>query len=100
MNNLGGMVFIVAGIAMGYWIVTGRAKNFLYALRTGQQPPQINPNDPGQSAIWQSSAGGWGQGTPPATQTPVPLPQARLPIGFTLPNLNVPQNIPYNSGNW
>ncbi len=40
MNNLGGMVFIVAGIALGYWVITGKAVNFLHALNTGQGLPQ------------------------------------------------------------
>lgn len=37
MNNLGGMVFIVAGIALGYWALTGKAENFLHAVNYGGQ---------------------------------------------------------------
>ncbi len=68
MNNLGGMVFIVAGIAMGYWVLTGRAKNFLFALTTGQQystgsgDPQHGYTDPG---------GGGGFGKPYPGNVPV-----------------------------
>jgi hypothetical protein len=40
MNNLGGMVFIVAGIALGYWVATGRAVNFLKAINGGAQAQQ------------------------------------------------------------
>lgn len=29
------MVFIVVGIALGYWVLTGKATNFLHAINTG-----------------------------------------------------------------
>lgn len=98
MNNLGGMVFLVAGIAMGYWVVTGRAQNFLYALRTGQQGTN---NSSGASS--QTSQGSWG--TPSATSIPAPLPTASSQgMTFNIPTITtngneVPQNKPYYSGN-
>lgn len=61
-NSLGAMVFIVGGVALGYWVFTGRAQNFLYALSHGVGTPGTPQggfqSDPGQAA--QGSAGGWG----------------------------------------
>lgn len=61
-NSLGAMVFIVGGVALGYWVFTGRAQNFLYALSHGtgtttQQQGGMQ-SDPGQMGT--PSAGGWG----------------------------------------
>jgi len=47
-NALGGMVFIVAGITLGYWVVTGRAQKFLSSLGSANAPagatvPQASP---------------------------------------------------------
>jgi hypothetical protein len=63
MNNLGGMVFIVAGIAMGYWVLTGRAKNFLYALTTGQQY-STGSGDPQHGYTLPGGGGGFGKPYP------------------------------------
>lgn len=63
-NSLGAMVFIVGGVALGYWVFTGRAQNFLYALSHGTGTPGTPQqqgglqSDPGQPGT--GSAGGWG----------------------------------------
>lgn len=43
MNNLGGMIFVVSGIALGYWVVTGHATQFLQAVQ-GKSPQQQAQN--------------------------------------------------------
>ena len=43
MNNLGGMIFVVSGIALGYWVVTGHATQFLQAVQ-GKAPQQAAQN--------------------------------------------------------
>jgi len=55
MNNLGGMVFLVVGIALGYWVLTGRSQSFLQAV--GKPPPGIPPpggNPPSNPTFIQS----------------------------------------------
>jgi hypothetical protein len=96
-NNLGGMVFIVAGLALGYWVVTGRAVNFLHALNMG-------------SANQQNQGTPWGQTTNPLTgQSGIPAPwnplqmlneqeqqatNASADYLLNNPNTNVSQNVP------
>lgn len=55
MNNLGGMIFVVSGIALGYWVVTGHATQFLQAVQ-GKAPQQQQPNlfQQGWNALQQS----------------------------------------------
>lgn len=110
MNNLGGMVFIVAGIALGYWALTGKAVNFLHAVNFGGQAQPQQPY-----SFWKSLLGplsGFvnyqGQGTYGLTQ---PVSQAQTDVlGQTVPYLTqdlqnqyVPGvNIPLSSvpANW
>lgn len=84
MNNLGGMVFIVAGIALGYWVMTGKAANFLQAINatTGQTQQQT------QQPWWQVNPP-WG--------SMFQIINTQTPNQTTGPsNSNVSQNVPAN----
>lgn len=96
MNNLGGMVFIVAGIAMGYWVLTGRAKNFLFALTTGRQysegsgDPQHGYTDPG-------GGGGFGKPYPGDVVTAANASSAVFNDNYSPGNNVAPNNpLPWN----
>lgn len=98
MNNLGGMVFIVAGIALGYWVLTGRAVNFMKALNQGtgygSNPIPSSPGQPGAG-----SAGGWNPITTPnspitpqPSPTPAPAP-TQGPITISAPTSTPGTNV-------
>lgn len=85
-SGLGGMVFIVAGIALGYWILTGKAQNFLQAINSGQPVNNTNPTPPPS------------QQTPPLNNpatTPSPTPTPGWGPGVVAFNPNGASNQPY-----
>lgn len=94
MNNLGGMVFIVAGIALGYWVLTGRAVKFMQALNAGT-PTNLQgfTPDAGQAATSSSSSGSF--------STDSQAPGTTQVIPFQLMVGGAPNNAGYGSaGGW
>jgi hypothetical protein len=101
MNNLGGMVFVVAGIALGYWVLTGKAVNFLKGISGNPQTPTTTPptfTPGGGGGFGGGASSSWGGGSQPLYNVPQNPASNQAIFGLNdiyIPGSNVaPNNVP------